>query len=1324
MRVGDRLRRIFGVLITTLVSLEVAVAGSATYQYFRYTPTKLRNGASANSVQLSELQLYNGGTRINGATASNPGGNNPGNEGPERAVDGLRSTKWLDFNQNPLVLNYGSPITIDNYRWATANDATERDPIRWTLEGSANGTTWTLIDDRSNADQSVTTNRRAYLANIDLNQIPDTPVITFSVTAGGVTSDEAVGLQNGQSALLDWETTGASSVTLNGSPVSATSTLSVSPAVTTTYEIIGSNGFGPASALITVYVGSSVLPPEINEFSADPTRDGVLCDEDGDASDWIELFNPNPFAIDPGGYFLTDDVTKVAKWQIPAGSIIGPDGYLVIFASGKNRAAEPFHANFSLARGGEYLALLENDGTTIVEEFSPAYPAQTEDVSYGQVGGGYDFFVGPTPGAVNDTSPGALGPDVVFDTPPQSFTGSISVSLSTSSPSADIRYTTDGSLPGPSSSLYSSAISLSASALVRARTYESGFAPGKVKAEAYVKFTSTAINQTSDLPIVVLENFGGGSVPNGSELQSAYLTLYEPDEITGRTSLADLPTKANRAGIKRRGSSTLNDPKGNYRVEFWRDDSEEDKSVNLLGMSDHDEWILFAPYRFDRSLIRIPFIHDLSNDIGAYASKGKLVEVYLNTSGSVGTGDYQGVYVLQERISRGKDRVEIDRLDKNDTADEDVTGGYILSIDRRDSGDQGFRSALGHPFDPPNGSPQPWYTYVYPKEQNLLPEQASYIKGYIDDMEAALYGANYKDLSVGYRAWLDVEATIDFHILNVLTKDPDALRLSTYLTKPRNGKLAFGPIWDFDRTMGCDSDSRSSNPIGWNPPPDRAEFFDYDYWGRLFDDEDFLQQWIDRWQDLRTGQFANSALTGRLDGLAAQVTESQPRNAAKWPAVAPNGGPLTGLGGWAGEVDHLKNWVTQRADWMDTQFTNPPVLQASGTVAANATVVAQAQEGTIYYTIDGSDPRLPGGAVSGSATTTAGSIAIPQTRTIVARARLGSDWSGPVQSTFVVGVPASAANLVVSEIMYHPADVTASEQAAGIASESNFEFIEVQNISNQAIDLSGVVISDAFDFVFPVFPLAAGEAALVVRNIAAFEERFGSGLPIVGEWGDVNDPDGGSRLSNGGETITITAVGGAVIQSFDYDDDTALGWPSLADGSGQSLVLRDPSTSPDNGLPLSWRSSVAGQGTPGVVTEDVYQEWTLLHFSPAQLADDLISGPNADPDGDGIENAIELALVGDPLVASLEVLPGATLTNYSSGVPVPGDYLTITFQRRRDLGGLTALAQFSSDLLDWSDSGVALTVIDQGDGTEIVTYRDTQTATSLKRFLRVQVTLN
>ena len=230
-----------------LVAWSSLQAGEVEYRYYRFAPTQLRVTNNC-CVQLAEFEFLLDGVKVGTPSVSNPSGSNPNGETPDLAVDGSLTTKWLDFNQGPLVFDFGSATTVDGYRWSTANDATERDPIRWTLEGSANGTTWTLIDDRSDADQSVTTNREAYLANIDLNQIPDTPVITFSVSVGGVTSDEAVGLQNGQSALLDWEITGASSVTLNGSPVSATNTLSVSPAVTTTYEIIGSNGFGPASA--------------------------------------------------------------------------------------------------------------------------------------------------------------------------------------------------------------------------------------------------------------------------------------------------------------------------------------------------------------------------------------------------------------------------------------------------------------------------------------------------------------------------------------------------------------------------------------------------------------------------------------------------------------------------------------------------------------------------------------------------------------------------------------------------------------------------------------------------------------------------------------------------------------------------------------------------------------------------------------------------------------------------------------------------------------------------------------------------------------------
>jgi len=185
-----------------VVSCGQLIAGSASHQYFRFTPTKLRDNAAANSVQLAEVQVFSGATQLSGATASNPGGNNPGGEAPPNAVDGSITTKWLDFNKGALVPNFGGLVTIDSYRWATANDATDRDPIRWTLEGSNDNLTWKLLDDRTGSDFAVPTARQVFVATLDLNQEPDTPGITFTITHGGVTSDSAVGVQGGGQVTL------------------------------------------------------------------------------------------------------------------------------------------------------------------------------------------------------------------------------------------------------------------------------------------------------------------------------------------------------------------------------------------------------------------------------------------------------------------------------------------------------------------------------------------------------------------------------------------------------------------------------------------------------------------------------------------------------------------------------------------------------------------------------------------------------------------------------------------------------------------------------------------------------------------------------------------------------------------------------------------------------------------------------------------------------------------------------------------------------------------------------------------------------------------
>ena len=375
--------------------------GVADFRYFRFTPVKLRDGAAANSVQMSELRLYLEGVQQTGATVSNPGGNNPVAERPGNLVDNDTSTKWLDFNRQPVIVAFPSVVSVDSYSWATANDSMERDPIRWTLEGSLNGIDWTLMDDRSDKDQAVTTSRLWLLGILELNQC--TPQVTYTgLSSSGIRSDEAIGILDGESLALNWEVVGADMVTLNGDVVEANLGAVVTPSATTDYTLMATNAFGNVSTTIRVYVVDSMTPPTINEFMALQSRDGILCDIDGHPTDWIELYNPNPFAVHIGGYGLTDSpIGEGVIWSVPKDTIMEPNGYLVIFASTKEAVEGELRASFSLDRGGEYLGLIERDRTTVIQEFSPQYPPQDQDISYGWAGNDHGYLREPTPGAVN-----------------------------------------------------------------------------------------------------------------------------------------------------------------------------------------------------------------------------------------------------------------------------------------------------------------------------------------------------------------------------------------------------------------------------------------------------------------------------------------------------------------------------------------------------------------------------------------------------------------------------------------------------------------------------------------------------------------------------------------------------------------------------------------------------------------------------------------------------------------------------------------------------------------------------------------------------------
>ena len=124
----------------------------------------------------------------------------------------------------------------------------------------------------------------------------------------------------------------------------------------------------------------------INELMA--SNGNTINDGDGDSSDWIELFNAGPGPVDLSGWSLTDSANNLTKWSFPAGLSLGQGEYLLVFASGSDSdtyvdAGGFFHTNFRLSSGGEYLALVEPDGTTIKSEYTPEFPSQFGDVSYG-----------------------------------------------------------------------------------------------------------------------------------------------------------------------------------------------------------------------------------------------------------------------------------------------------------------------------------------------------------------------------------------------------------------------------------------------------------------------------------------------------------------------------------------------------------------------------------------------------------------------------------------------------------------------------------------------------------------------------------------------------------------------------------------------------------------------------------------------------------------------------------------------------------------------------------------------------------------------------
>lgn len=947
------------------------------------------------------------------------------------------------------------------------------------------------------------------------------------------------------------------------------------------------------------WLDSAALASDVtlSEFMADNKR--TLNDNDGDSSDWIEIANAGDTAAHLAGWFLTDDAGDLTRWRFPDVDVPAK-GFLVVFASGKNRtnATAKLHANFKLASGGGYLALVD-PATNIVSDFAPVYPPQSTDVSYGRAAGdvhAVGYFSKPTPGKANSTSGPGFAPEIEFSAPSRPFTNAFELRLSTGLSQAEIRYTLNGSLPTNTSLLYTAPLTISNSIQVRARAFATGLLPGPLRSEYFVLLHSNVFGFASDLPVMMLHSLGRGA-PTSSKLTFAQMSLFEPSK--GRTTLLDRPAATLRAGLQIRGSSTEGLAKSSYKVELW-DEYERDADESLLGLPADSDWVLYAPNTFEPVLIHNPFVHQLSRDVGQYSPRTRFVEVYFNRgNGPLASSHYMGIYVLEEKIKIGEQRLNIDELEPEHLAPPEVTGGYLLKFDRLDPGDGGL-SAGGATM-----------AYVDPKEREIelsqRRPQLTYLRDYFNAFSKALNGTNWLHPTLGYAPYIDVPGWIDYHVLEVLSGNVDALVLSAYFHKPRNGPIVFGPHWDFDRALGS-TDGRDSNPRNWTTGP----FFSAVWWNRLFNDKDFWQRWVDRWQELRESHLALTNIHGLVDRLANEVRQAQPREYQKWRIT------LRG-GSYQSEVNLMKNWLSNRIDFIDRQMTQPPRLSHPGGAISPGLLLTLTRptNATLYYTLDGTDPRAAKGGVAPGARVYSQAIRIDANARVVARAwdstkrqtggppsASSTPWSRPVAATFVVTLPA----LRFGEIMFHPADPPAgSTNSAG-----DFEFVELVNIGATALNLPGFRLTNGIDFVFAstsaVTRLDPGRRVLVVRNRAAFLQRYPNIGPIAGEFT--------RNLGDHADRLTLFGPLNEIVCDFVFQAD----WQALADGLGFSIVPVDERADPAAlGSAASWRLSAASGGSPGAPDIElprvpaVWVNEVLAHPGPEQADAVELFNPNRTP---------------------------------------------------------------------------------------------------------------
>lgn len=389
-------------------------------------------------------------------------------------------------------------------------------------------------------------------------------------------------------------------------------------------------------------------------------------------------------------------------------------------------------------------------------------------------------------------------------------------------------------------------------------------------------------------------------------------------------------------GLRIRGQSSSGMPKRSFGLET-RDSLSPSVRMNmsLFGLPEENDFVLHAAYS-DKSLMRNHLTYALSAATGGWAPRTRFIELWGGQLGGDSATNYQGIYLLTEKIKVDSRRVAVTRLMPDEASEPEVSGGYLFKIDK-----WGSSEWMVSDVSTVNLS------VVTPDAEALSLAQKNWVVSWFQGLEAAMSAANANDPVHGWRAWVDGASFIDFLLVNEITRNIDGYRISTFMHKERGGRLKAGPVWDFDIALGnadyydgenpdvypdSPGTERNETALGWmiclQLEPWWSDFQPAWWWRTLLRDPSFRAEARARWRALRKGPWSNGAIAAVIADAERRISPALVREFSRWDRLRsqdwPNPWPIPwnakdpSAYEYADHLGYLKEWLTRRIAWMDS----------------------------------------------------------------------------------------------------------------------------------------------------------------------------------------------------------------------------------------------------------------------------------------------------------------------------------------------------------------------------------------------------------------------